>query len=450
MSFDLKVLEDKLLRFDPDLRHLSAEEQLGRIMSKVADIADSVVNPDDLLERLRKSKETGKPLTIKFGIDPTGPDIHIGHAVPLINLRLFQRMGHKILLLIGDFTGMIGDPSGRMDDRPALTEDEMQSNMVTYEDQAARIIDLRDPTIERHYNSEWMHKITLREWVSIIKKISASALLQREDFRERLAAGHGLSLAEMEYALYMGYDSVVLEPDLEIGGVDQYLNMHMCRTMMANAGQKPEIIVTYNLLAGTTGEKDEQDRYIKMSKSRGNYIAVTAKPADMYGKVMSVPDDVMWIWYRELTEITSDDLKIFRALSEGGQIHPKEAKQLLARVIVGTFNNFDHQIIKSAEEDFNEKFGKKAVLVPDSTKVISQKDIYSFQTTTVLSALAGITQNSKSEIRRLAKQKGIRILQKGETEYVPMTTKDLDIPLFDIDGAVVKVGKRRYFKFDLD
>ena len=452
----LNQLENKLIGFNPDLSHLAPEEQLERIMSKVANIAESVVSVDDLLERLKKSKETGKPLTVKFGIDPTGPDIHLGHAVPLINLRLLQRMGHKILLLIGDFTGMIGDPSGRMDDRPALTEEEMKRNMATYEDQAARIIDLRDPTIERHYNSEWMNKITLREWVGVIKKISASTLLQREDFRDRLAAGHGLSLAEMEYALFMGYDSVVLNPDLEIGGMDQYLNMHVCRTMMGNAGQKPEIIITYNLLAGTTGEQDEQGRYIKMSKSRGNYIPVTAEPSDMYGKVMSVPDEIMWIWYRELTEITNDDLGILKSSVNGGGIHPKDAKQLLARVIVGTFNHFDSQIIKTAEDDFNAKFGKKAVLVPDSTEDIpifkvrplsglNRKFIINSMTTG--HSLAEVALKSKSEIRRLTKQKGIRILQEGK--YVPLTTDKLDSPSEDLDGKVVRVGKRLYYRFKI-
>ena len=440
----IKNLENKLLRYDPDLRHLTADEQLGRITSKAAVIVDQ----NELLEQLKKSKETGKPLTVKFGIDPTGPDIHLGHAVPLINLRVLQRMGHKILLLIGDFTGMIGDPSGRMDDRPALTEEEMKTNMSTYEDQAARIIDLRDPTIERHYNSEWMNKITLREWVGVIKKISASALLQREDFRARLAAGHGLSLAEMEYALFMGYDSVVLKPDIEIGGMDQYLNLHMCRDMMGNAGQKPETIITCHLLAGTTGEKDEQGRHIKMSKSRGNYIAVTAEPSDVYGKVMSVPDDVMWIYYRELTEITPDDMNTLKSSVDEGKVHPKEAKQLLARVIVAIFNNFDEQIIKSAEDDFNAKFGKKAVLIPDSIEVISQETFPSFQTTTVVTVLAGKTQKSKSEIRRLVRQNGIRVLENGK--YVPMTADYLDLMLTDINGKVVKVGKRRYFRFDFD
>src|SRR5262249_61329698 len=205
----IERLNERLLQPQEDLRHLTAEQQFQLIMSKVSDLTEPVITSADLKERLRHSLLTGAPLKVKFGIDPTGPDIHIGHAVSLINLRLFQRMGHKIILLIGDFTGMIGDPSGRVDARPALTAEQVRENMATYEEQASRIINLKDPSIERRYNTEWMDRLTMRRWVNIIKEISANSLLQREDFRLRLAAGHGLSMGELEYALFMGYDSVV-------------------------------------------------------------------------------------------------------------------------------------------------------------------------------------------------------------------------------------------------
>ncbi len=440
-GFNLDLLEQKLLKPEADLRHLTAEEQFERIMAKVADPAEggeAVVTPDDLLERLRKSRRTGVPLKVKLGIDPTGPDIHIGHAVTLINLRLFQRMGHKIQLVIGDFTGMIGDPSGRLDARPAITEDEMRQNMSTYDEQASRIIDLRSPDIERHYNSEWMNKISMKQWAGILKEISASSLLQREDIRTRLEKGYGISMAELEYALFMGYDSVVLVPDIEIGGVDQYLNMHMCRQMMANAGQKPEIIITYNLLAGTTGARDEAGRLVKMSKSYGNYIPVTSPPEDMFGKVMSIPDDVMWVWYRELTEIRPDELQELKAAVEAGKVHPRDAKELLARVIVGTFNHFDREIIEKANADFKEKFGKQAVLVPDSTVAVEVRP-----GETLIDVLAREAGETKSQLRRLVQQKGIQVLQ-GE-DYVPVTMEELLSPAGDLSPCVVRVGKRRYF-----
>jgi len=438
----LEQILDRMMSPDPDLRKLTAVQQYEAIMAKVSDLPEPVISPDDLLERLTVSKKQDRPLTVKFGIDPTGPEIHVGHAVPLINLRLFQRLGHKVILVIGDFTGMIGDPSGRVDARPALTEEDMASNMATYEDQASRIIDLRDPSIERHYNSSWMKKLSLRQWVELLKRVSVSSLLQREDFRARLAAGHGLSMAELEYALFMGYDSVALNPDIEIGGVDQFLNMHICRQMMTIAGQKPEIIVSYNLLAGTTGERDEQGRLTKMSKSRGNYIPVTADPADMYGKVMSIPDEVMWFWYRELTEITSEELETLKDLVVRGKVHPKVAKQLLARVIVGTFNHFDVKTVRAAEDDFDQKFGKQSVLVPESTQTIRVDG-----GEMLVDLLARLTDKSKSEIRRLAQQEGVRVLIK--TEYVSVTMAQMASPASELGGHVLRIGKREYFRLEM-
>jgi tyrosyl-tRNA synthetase len=435
----IENLEEKLLHPILDLSDLSAEQQHERIMARVGDIPESVISPDDLLERLRLSKKTGVPLSVKFGIDPTGPDIHIGHAVPLINLRLFQRMGHKVKLVIGDFTGMIGDPSGRDDARAALTREDIERNMITYENQASRIIDLRDPIVEKHYNSKWMDQLTMRSWVEIIKHISASALLQRDDFRKRLTAGQGFSIAEMEYAIFMGYDSVMLNPDIEMGGVDQYLNMHMCRQMMANAGQKPEIVISYNLLSGTTGEKDAQERFIKMSKSRGNYIPITADPPDMYGKVMSIPDEVMWIWYRELTEITPEDLVSLKAQVLEEKIHPKSAKQLLARTIVGIFNNFDAEIIRLAEDDFNSKFGKHTALIPEDMKTIPIVEGES-----LIETLARASGESKGYIRRLVQQQGIRFLK--DAEYIVLSLDNLNSPGQEWTERVVSVGKRHYYK----
>lgn len=425
-----------------DLQSLSPHEQFDRIASKVADMDDAIVTKSDLLGRLENVRKSGQPLRIKFGIDPTGPDIHIGHAVSLINLRLFQRMGHHIVLVIGDFTGMIGDPSGRVDARPALADEQIRDNMASYDEQASRIIDLRGTGIERHYNSEWMSSLTVRAWVETLKTISASTLLQREDFRWRLSGGHGLSMAELEYALFMGYDSVVLNPDIELGGVDQFLNMHVCRKLMANARQNPEIIIAYNLLPGTTGETDEHGRFKKMSKSRGNYIPITTPPDDMYGQVMAIPDEVMWVWYRDLTEITSADLQKLRSQVQAGELHPKEVKQLLARAVVGTFNGFNADIIRSAEQDFESKFGKTAVLVPASTK---QTNAQANQT--ILAVLSVATGKSKNELRRLAEQNGIHILQ-GST-HVPLALSSLTESVSRYSGAVLKVGKLSYFKLSV-
>ncbi len=437
----LAALEDRLLRPQPDLTHLTARQQFERIMAKVADMPEAVISPEDLLQRLQAAKDSGTPLKVKLGIDPTGPEIHVGHAVALLNLRLFQRMGHRIQLVIGDFTGMIGDPSGRMDDRPALTAEDIRRNMASYDAQAARVIDLQAASVERHYNSDWMMRLDMRQWVGIIRGVSVSALLQREDFRSRIAAGHGLSLAEVEYALFMGYDSVVLQPDLELGGMDQYLNLHMCRQMMGNAGQRPEIVMTYNLLAGTSGERDEHGRLVKMSKSRGNYIPVTAPPADMYGKVMSVPDEVMWVYFRELTEIEPEQLGELKDGVAAGRFHPKDVKHLLARVLVATFNFFDAVVVAQAEADFNAKFGKQAVLVPDTAQVVTITE-----DGLVLDVLARTAGRSKTEIRRLVSQNGIRMLR--QEQYVPITAEELTLPCGHLRAQVLRVGKRHFYRFE--
>jgi tyrosyl-tRNA synthetase len=432
-------LEANLLHPQRDKRQWSADKQFDFIMGKVADIDGAVVSPGELKSRLQASHRSANPLRIKFGIDPTGPDVHIGHAVSLLNLRRLHEMGHKIILVIGDFTGMIGDPSGRTDARPALSEEEVRANMATYEEQASRIIDLSDPSIERHYNSAWMLKLDLRQWAAILKRIPVASLLQREDFRKRLAAGRGLSVAELEYALFMGYDSLVLNPDIELGGVDQYLNMHVCRQMMSIVGQEPETIISYNLLPGTSGELDEEGRYAKMSKSRGNYIPITASAAEMYGKTMSIPDEIMWIWYRELTEITPRELEALRSDVNSGQVHPKLAKKLLARAVVGAFYHFEEKIISDAEKDFDEKFGASAILVPDTTQSI-QVDA----SRSILEILSAITGRSKSDIRRLVEQAGVHVL--CGKKYEPLLPEELSDSANKLHDAVIRIGKRQYFR----
>ena len=437
---ELQDLEDHLLRAD-DLTHLSAEEQFELLRERVAQMSDAVTPAGDLLDRLRSSREKNRPLSIKFGIDPTGPDIHLGHAVPLFNLRLFQRLGHRIVLVIGDFTGMIGDPSGRVDERPPLTREDVERNMKTYKDQAARVIDLRSAEIESHYNSRWMEELTIKNWVEYLKKIPVSVLLQRNDFRQRLAEGHGLSVAELEYSLFMAYDSVVLQPDVEVGGVDQFLNLHMCRQLMETAGQKPEITVVYDLLPGTTGERDEFGRFRKMSKSAGNYIPVTADPADMYGKVMSIPDDVMFIWFRELTWIRRKQLDELEQSVRTGATHPLAAKKMLARVIVGTFNGRDRKVIAAAEADFNSKFGAAAVLVPESTQRVAIRD-----GECLVETLARATGRSRSDLRRTCDQKGVRVLE--QEEYVSLETDDLFKDSADYIGNAIRIGKRAFFQLE--
>lgn len=435
-------LERKLLNQNEDLRKLSAKEQYEMIMSKVGEFPDSVVSKEILLQKLENFKQTGKPLKIKFGIDPTGSQIHLGHAVPLLNLRMFQRMGHEIVIVIGDFTAMIGDPSGRNSERDPLTSDQVIQNMLTYEKQAGRIIDFNSANISKHFNSEWMNKLTIPEWIKFQSSISMIEVLQREDFRKRIEMGSGITMAELEYACYMGYDSVIIKPDIELGGKDQFLNLHMCRNMMKIKGEEPEVIITYNILSGTTGVKDEEGRFQKMSKSLKNYIAVEENPNEMYGKVMSISDDVMWLWFRELTIITTQELKDLKNYVDKGDLHPKDVKRLLARVLVATFNDFNVEIVKSAEANFNSKFGKEKKIVPDDTKeliVVSGEQVNS--------ALARAINDSKSQINRILSGNGLKILR--DNKYVLLKKEELFSKVDNFNGSVFKIGKKNFIRIVL-
>jgi len=436
----LETLEKKLLTLEKDLSHLSAEEQYERIMARVATRPNSVISPEDLLKQLKRSKDTGKPLKIKFGIDPTGPEIHIGHAISMINLSMFLRMGHELQIVVGDFTAKIGDPSGRSNERPPLTDEDIQKNMESYERQASRLIDFKHERVTKHFNSEWMSKLTFAEWLELLKGISLSSMIQRDDFRKRLDKGLGVSLAEMEYGLFMGYDSIALKSDMEIGGIDQYLNFHCCRNMMNQARLKPEVILTYDLLPGMSGEKDEDGRLVKMSKSKGNYIPIEADPKDMYGKVMSIPDEVMWVWYREITQISEDERSKLKVLVESQELHPKDAKKLLARVVVATFNHYDTKVVEEAERDFDSKFGKSSSLVPDNVVKVSFEP-----NEKIIDTLARVLKESKGHVRRLVKQSGIRILKAGK--YLPMTEEELERDTSFFKGSFIKVGKIHFYEF---
>jgi tyrosyl-tRNA synthetase len=439
MPLNLSELERRLSSPLPDLSGLSAEEQFERIAEKAA-VGESIVTPAGLLERLKRSKASGKPLRFKLGIDATTAQIHLGHAIPLINLRRILRMGHQLDLIFGDFTAMVGDPGGRMEERPALSAEQVRANVATYAAQAARVLDLEAPNVRVHYNSAWLGKLTLSDWLKVTKGVGVSALLQREDFRKRMESGLPLSLAEAEYALLMGYDSVTLNSDVEVGGMDQFLNFHFCRNLMEAAGQFPEHFVCFDMLPGTTGERDSQGRLKKMSKTGGNHIPLHASPEEHYGKVLSVPDEVMWIWFRELTEIRADELAELRAAVDSGALHPKEAKRLLARVVVAVFNAYDGALVRQAETAFDQKFGAAKVLVPEDTK-----DVPLEGHAKALDALRAATGESAGQVRRWAQQKGIQSLE-GEA-YAALPEEALALPASTLAGRVVKIGKRQYFRF---
>ncbi|HEY1485735.1 MAG TPA: tyrosine--tRNA ligase, partial [Micromonosporaceae bacterium] len=282
------ILDQLARRRSADLRDLPPSEQADLIARRSSTLLPSVGHLTDLLSR-------GRPLVVKFGIDPTAADVHVGHAVPMIIASRFARMGHRVVFIVGDLTARIGDPSGRSADRPPLSDDDIAANLATYRAQVTPFFDVTKADFR--FNRDWLGRITLPEFLTTLERLPVSAALQRDDFRTRLADGAGLSMAELVYSVVMALDSVEVRADIEIGGLDQLLNMQMCRRVMDNAGQRPEVVIATPLIEGTDGTG------VKMSKSKGNYIALSATPADVFGKFMSIPDRLVPAYLAALTEL---------------------------------------------------------------------------------------------------------------------------------------------------
>lgn len=296
---------------------LSPEEQLHIIQSGTAQIVPEAA----LLEKLKR----GIPLNIKLGVDPTAPDIHIGHAVPLRKLRQFQDLGHQVTLIIGDGTALIGDPSGRNSTRPQLSREQIQENAQTYVDQAFKILD-PEKTVLR-YNSEWILDLNMESLLKLLANFTVARILERDDFHNRYTSGQSISLHEFLYPVMQAYDSVVIKADVELGGTDQLFNLLAGRELMEKMGMEPQVCLTLPLLEGTDGVK-------KMSKSYGNYIGLTDEPADMFGKVMSIPDELMVKYYRLASTESVDEIDKIEAGLAADELHPNKVKRALARNLV--------------------------------------------------------------------------------------------------------------------
>src|SRR5436190_7457959 len=273
-----------------------------------------VIREDDLRAKLERSAKTGRPLRIKLGLDPTAPDIHLGHTVVIRKLRQFQELGHIVIFLIGDFTGMIGDPSGRNVMRPPLSREEINANAETYQKQMFKLLDAEKT--ELRFNGEWMDKFTAADFVKLSAKTTVRQILERDDFEKRMAEEKPISLHELLYPLVQGYDSVALESDVELGGTDQKFNLLMGRNLQREFGQEPQVIMTTPLIEGLDGVN-------KMSKSLNNYIGIEEPPDQMFGKVMSISDDLMWRYYELLTDTTIDDVNALKFKCESGAENPR-------------------------------------------------------------------------------------------------------------------------------
>ena len=302
------------------------EEQLAYLRKGSIEI----IREADLRERLEQSRKRGTPMRIKAGFDPTAPDLHLGHTVLIRKLKHFQDMGHTVIFLIGDGTGLIGDPTGRNTTRPPLTREQLEQNAETYKAQVFKILDPHKTEVR--YNSEWLHQLGFEGMIRLAAKYTVSQLLEREDFHKRFMEEKPISVHELLYPLAQGYDSVMLEADVELGGTDQKFNLLVGRELQRHDGKPPQIVFTMPLLEGTDGVQ-------KMSKSYGNYVGITETPQEMFGKLMSISDELMWRYYELLTDLTIPEIEGLKQQASAGQLHPMRAKKDLAKRIITDFHS---------------------------------------------------------------------------------------------------------------
>ncbi len=321
----------------------SVDDQLTYLLKGVAE----AITPAELRERLASSQKAGRPLRVKLGVDPTAPDIHLGHTVVLRKLKHFQDLGHTVIFLIGDFTGMVGDPSGRTATRPPLTREQIDANAETYKQQVFKILD--PARTEVRFNSEWLGKLTGEEIIRLCGQYTVARLIEREDFRKRLESNQPISLHELLYPMLQAYDSVALKADVELGGTDQKFNLLVGREIQRAYGQPSQILVMTPILVGTDGVQ-------RMSKSLGNYVGISEPPAEMFGKLMSISDETMWSYYELLTDLDPAQIVKLRADVNSGTTHPKEAKVRLASRIVADFHG--EPAAREEAEEFERVFSK--------------------------------------------------------------------------------------------
>jgi tyrosyl-tRNA synthetase len=320
---------------------MTLDEQLAYLSKG----ADETIRLEELRAKLERAAQTGRPLRVKAGFDPTAPDIHLGHTVVIHKLKHFQELGHTVIFLIGDFTGLIGDPSGRNVTRPPMTPEEIAANAETYKKQVFKILDAERTVID--FNSRWLDRLSSRDWITLCSKYTVARMLERDDFAKRMRDHQPLSMHELIYPLAMAYDSVALEADVELGGTDQKFNLLVGRTLQHEYGQEPQVIMTMPLLEGLDGVQ-------KMSKSLGNYVGINEPAEDMFGKLMSISDELMWRYYLLLTDLTPQQIGELQQAVASGQQHPMEVKKDLGRRIVADFHGEAAAI--NAQSDFEAQF----------------------------------------------------------------------------------------------
>ena len=380
-----------------------------------------VFREEELTARLAEAAEKGTQLRAKLGMDPTAPDIHLGHTVVLRKLRQFQDLGHKAILIIGDYTARIGDPTGQNTTRPMLTPEDINQNAQTYFDQAGKILDMSPEKVEVRYNSEWLADMKLADVIKLTASTTVARMLERDTFEIRYKKGDPIGVHEFLYPLMQGHDSVAIKSDVELGGTDQTYNNLVGRDLQRLDGQKPQIVITMPILVGLDGVQ-------KMSKSKGNYIGVTDAPSDMFGKTMSIPDELMENYFTLLTDIPADEIAV---LCDASKTHPKQAKVKLGKIIVEQF--YDAGAADAAAAEFEKVFAQNQ-LPDDMPEVeIAAEPIMASKLLTHCNLVA-----SGGEAKRMCKQGGVKV----NDEKIA----DPSAEITPADGMVVQVGKRKFAK----
>ena len=382
-----------------------------------------IITDDELVKKLEKSISTGVPLKVKAGFDPTAPDIHLGHTVLIHKMRQFQELGHEVIFLIGDFTGIIGDPTGRSETRKPLTREDVLKNAETYKEQIFKILDPKKTQVR--FNSEWFAKMSAMEVVSLGAMRTVARMLEREDFKKRFASQQEITILEFYYPLFQAYDSVYLKADIELGGTDQRFNLLMGRHMQKTMGVEEQVVVMMPLLEGTDGVQ-------KMSKSLGNYIGITESPKEMFGKIMSISDELMVRYYELLSDISMDELEKFKKGINDGSIHPMELKKKLASEIIRRFHS--EVEASDAQREFEKVFSQREL--PDDMPVVELKwDGDELWLPRIISTT--VPPTSGSEARRLIKEGAVTVNGERVTDIEKKLRRG---------EYILKIGKKRFVK----
>jgi tyrosyl-tRNA synthetase len=402
----------------------SAKDQLKELSRGVVDL----ISEEDLFKKLDRSHKTGKPLRVKAGFDPTRPDLHLGHTVLMNKMKQFQDLGHQVIFLVGDFTAMIGDPTGKNETRPPLTREEVQANAKTYVRQAFKILD--EKSCELAWNSHWFDKFSPSDFIRLASHWTVARMLERDDFEKRYKSGTPIAIHEFLYPLVQGYDSVALKADIELGGTDQKFNLLVGRDLQRTYGQEPQCVMTMPLLEGLDGVQ-------KMSKSADNYIGVEDSPRDMFGKTMRVSDQLMMRYYELLTDVPSDELTRIEVEMRAGQLNPRNVKVRLAKEFVKRF--YGAEAAEGAEAEFNRIFVDKGV--PDDMPEHQLPSTHFIEDIDVAALLkdCGLVP-STTEARRLIQSNAVEI---AGAKITNVRTK---LEVKPGDQLIVKVGKKKFAK----